>query len=261
MNALLEIRDLTKRFGGVVALEGVSFSINQAETVGLIGPNGAGKTTLFNCVTGLFRPTSGDIRFGRSEQESLVGLAAHEIAECGIARTFQNIRLFSRMSVLENVMMGTYLRTHAGLWSATLLTSEARRENRWAYERAMELLDFVGLSGHAQDEAGSLPIGWQRRVEIARAQAAEPSLLLLDEPAAGLNPVEKQQLLQLLGRFKAQGLTLLLIEHDMQVVMPISDRVIVLDHGRKVMEGTPKAVQDDPQVIAAYLGTQTQGEP
>lgn len=256
MNALLNIHGLTKQFGGIVALENVTFTVNQGETVGLIGPNGAGKTTLFNCVTGLFKPTAGDIRFGRQQQESLVGLAAHAIAQCGIARTFQNIRLFARMSVLENVMMGTYLRTHAGLWSATLLTPEARREERWARERAMELLDFVGLSDRAQDEAGSLPIGWQRRLEIARAQAAEPSLLLLDEPAAGLNPVEKRQLLQLLGRFKTQGLTLLIIEHDMQVVMPISDRIVVLDHGRKVMEGLPKAVQTDPRVVAAYLGTQ-----
>ncbi len=256
MSALLEIRNLTKRFGGVVALEDVSFGVNQAQTIGLIGPNGAGKTTLFNCITGLFKPSAGDIRFGQTQQESLVGLAVHEIAEYGIARTFQNIRLFSRMSVLENVMVGTYLRTHAGLWSAALLSAEARREERWARERAMELLDFVGLSDHAHDEAGALPIGWQRRVEIARAQAAEPLLLLLDEPAAGLNPVEKQQLLQLLGKFKSQGLTMLIIEHDMQVVMPISDRVVVLDHGRMIVEASPKAVQDDPRVIAAYLGTQ-----
>ncbi len=252
---LLEVERLTKRFGGVLALDGVSLSVQHGETVGLIGPNGAGKTTLFNCITGLFKPTEGTIRFGRDERTSLVGLASDEIVQCGIARTFQNIRLFTRMSVLDNVITGTYLRTHAGLLSAAFLTAESRREERWAHARARELLEFVGIAERAEEPAGELPFGWQRRLEIARALATDPSLLLLDEPAAGLNPTEKQQLLVLIGQLKAQGLTIVLIEHDMQVVMPISDRVAVLDYGKKIAEGSPSAIQADARVIEAYLGT------
>lgn len=258
--ALLEVERLTKRFGGVVALEDVTLRVQQGETVGLIGPNGAGKTTLFNCVTGLLRAEQGAIRFGRRSPESLVGLSPHHIVQRGIARTFQNIRLFGSMSVLENVVLGTYQRTHTGLLGAVLSTREARQEQQWATERATELLEFLGLQDRAETPASSLPFGLQRRVEVARALAADPVLLLLDEPAAGLNPVEKQALLSLIQRIKTQGLTIVLIEHDMQVVMPISERVVVLDYGKTIAEGPPEAIQRNERVIEAYLGVPRRGE-
>jgi len=254
MPPLLDVRHLTQRFGGVLALDDVTLSVSQGEVVGLIGPNGAGKTTLFNCVTGVQRPTKGEVWFGRESPEPLVGLAAHQIAQRGIARTFQNIRVFAAMSALENVVVGAYARTHTGLIGASLLTPEARREERWAVDRALGLLEFVGIADRADAPASALPFGLQRRLEIARALASDPSLLLLDEPAAGLNPVEKQQLLGLIERLKARGLTILLIEHDMQVVMPVSGRVSVLDYGKTIAEGPPQAIRNDPRVIEAYLG-------
>lgn len=261
MEQVLKVQDLSMNFGGLRALDAVDLDVGKNEIVALIGPNGAGKTTFFNCITGIYAPTEGDILVsvrGTEKLKRINGLKPNKVTEKGLARTFQNIRLFPNMTVLENVMIGRHCRMHAGVLGAVLRGGSTMREERAAVADSYAILEKIGLDPFVNEFAKNLPYGAQRRLEIARAMATEPFLLLLDEPAAGMNPNETQELDELIKRIRdEEGISILLIEHDMKLVMSLSDRIFVVDYGRKIAQGTPEEIRNNPAVIKAYLGEET----